>query len=276
MTPASESPSVASLAATTDGPGQSATSTLLEVSDIRCAFGGVQAVAGASFSVREGSFTGLIGPNGAGKSTMVNVIGGQVRPDAGTVSFAGSLITGRPPHEISGCGITRTFQTANIFPRLTVLENMLMGAPQWAGEGIWSGVLGKWRWGRQEAELVSQAQDILDRFDLARLQNEYAGELSGGQRRLVEIMRALMARARLLLLDEPMAGINPSLARTIAEMLSGLLADGMTLVMVEHDLQLVELVCDRVICMVQGRVLAEGSMADLRDNQEVIDAYLEG
>jgi ABC-type branched-subunit amino acid transport system ATPase component len=257
-------------------PDRASEASLLEVTDVRCAFGGIQAVAGTSFTVREGTFTGLIGPNGAGKSTMVNIIGGQIKPDAGTVQLAGEMLTGRAPHEVSRRGVTRTFQTANIFPRLTVLENLLLGASPWAGESFWNAVLGKWRWKRQETELIERAQEILERFELTRLQNEYAGELSGGQRRLVEIMRALMSRPRLLLLDEPMAGINPTLAGWIAEMLMGLLTDGMTLIMVEHDLQLVERVCDRVICMVQGRVLAEGRMADLRQNQEVIDAYLEG
>ena len=273
VTPTGES--VASLSG--PEPGQApAGDALLEVSDVRCSFGGVQAVAGTSFTVREGTFTALIGPNGAGKSTMVNIIGGQIRPTAGSVQFAGRSLTGMAPHEISQAGITRTFQTANIFPRLTVLENLLLGVREWSGESFWSAVLGKWRWGSQEATLVEKAQDMLERFGLTRLQNEYAGELSGGQRRLVEIMRALMAEPKLLLLDEPMAGINPSLARSIAEMLSALLADGVTLVMVEHDLHLVERVCNPVICMVQGRVLAQGSMTELRENREVIDAYLEG
>jgi ABC-type branched-subunit amino acid transport system ATPase component len=249
---------------------------LLDVSDLHCSFGGVQAVAGASFTVTTGSLTGMIGPNGAGKSTVINIIGGQVRPTAGTVRFGDRAVGGMSPHEISRRGITRTFQTANVFGRLTVLENLLLGAPQWRGETLGAALAGKWLWRRQEGELIEKAQGILERFGLTFLQNERAGELSGGQRRLVEIMRALMADPKLLLLDEPMAGINPTLARSIAEILVGLRDDGLTMVMVEHELHLLERICDPVICMVQGRVLAEGSMAELRANPEVVDAYLQG
>ena len=248
----------------------------LEVTDLRCSFGGVQAVAGATFSVARGTFTGLIGPNGAGKSTVVNAIGGQVRPQSGSVTFRGTPITGLAPHEVCRCGVVRTFQTANIFGRLTVLENLLLGAAAWKGEELHVALLGKWRWRQRELELVERAQGIMERFGLSHLQNEYAGELSGGQRRLVEIMRALMTDAELLLLDEPMAGINPSLGRSIADRLVEMVSEGMTMIMVEHDLNLVERVCDHVICMVQGAVLATGRMEELRENQEVVDAYLEG
>lgn len=249
---------------------------LLEVTDLRCSFGGVQAVAGASFTVAKGTLTGIIGPNGAGKSTVVNVIGGQIRPKSGSVAFQGSAITGLSPHEICGRGIVRTFQTANVFGRLTVLENMLLGAAPWSGEKLHVALLGKWSWRRQERVLVEKAQAIMERFELIHLQNEYAGQLSGGQRRLVEIMRALMTDAELLLLDEPMAGINPSLGRSIANRLVEMVGEGMTMIMIEHDLNLVERVCDHVICMVQGRVLATGKMVELRENKEVVDAYLEG
>jgi len=257
-------------------PTHSRDGQLLEVSDLRCSFGGVQAVAGATFSVSKGTLTGIIGPNGAGKSTVVNVIGGQIRPKSGSVEYQGAPITGLSPHEICRRGIVRTFQTANIFGRLTVLENMLLGAAPWRGEKLHVALLGKWSWRRQERALVQKAQTIMERFELSHLQNEYAGELSGGQRRLVEIMRALMADGELLLLDEPMAGINPSLGRSIANRLVEMVGEGMTMIMVEHDLNLVERVCDHVICMVQGRVLATGRMAELRENQEVVDAYLEG
>jgi branched-chain amino acid transport system ATP-binding protein len=249
---------------------------ILEVDELRCSFGGVQAVSGATFSVGAGTLTGLIGPNGAGKSTVVNVIGGQIRPKSGTVTFRGAPITGLSPHEVARRGVVRTFQTANVFGRLTVLENLLLGASPWHGEMLHRALIGKWSWRRQERELVEKAQALLERFELAHLQNEYAGELSGGQRRLVEIMRALMTDAQLLLLDEPMAGINPSLGRTIADRLVEMVGEGMTMIMVEHDLNLVERVCDHVVCMVQGRVLATGTMSDLRENQEVVDAYLEG
>jgi ABC-type branched-subunit amino acid transport system ATPase component len=249
---------------------------LLEVSDLHCAFGGVQAVAGASFAVEAGSLTGLIGPNGAGKSTVINVIDGQVRPNAGSITFDGTEIHGWPTHRIAQAGVARTFQSANVFGRLTMLENMLLGARPWKGESLPVALLGGRAWRRREAVLVDRAQSILRRFDMLSHQNEYAGSLSGGQKRILEIMRSLMSDPKLLLLDEPMAGINPSLALRIAEHLADLRTGGMTMLMVEHDLRIVEKVCDPVIVMVQGRVAAEGSLAEVRQNPEVVNAYLAG
>jgi branched-chain amino acid transport system ATP-binding protein len=250
--------------------------TILEVCGLRCAFGGVQAVDDTSFAIRRGTITGLIGPNGAGKSTVINAIGGQVRPQAGSVKFEDREVSGQSPHRIARTGITRTFQTPNLFPRLTVLENLLYGAPPWRGEGLLSALVGGAMWRRGQNDLVGEAQEIMRRFDVLPLQNEYAGALSGGQKRIVEIMRALMARPKLLLLDEPMAGVNPTLARTIAAHLGELRAEGMTMLMIEHDLRLVGDVCDPVIVMAQGRVLAEAPMADLQRNEEVVRAYLTG
>jgi branched-chain amino acid transport system permease protein len=249
---------------------------LLQVADLRRAFGGVQAVAGTMFTVSRGTITGLIGPNGAGKSTVLSLIGGQLRPDAGSIRFGGVEIAGLPPHTIARRGLIRTFQTANLFARMTVLENMLLGAPPWIGESVAGALLGKWFWRRHEQALVDQARAILDRFGMAQVENEYAGRLSGGQKRIVEIMRALMAKPRLLLLDEPMAGVNPTLAGSIANHLTELCAEGITILMVEHEMKMVSLICDPVIVMVQGRVLAEGTMTTLRTNQEVLDAYLAG
>jgi ABC-type branched-subunit amino acid transport system ATPase component len=249
---------------------------LLEVSDLRCTFGSIDAVDGASLGVRHGSLTGMIGPNGAGKTTVINAIGGQVRATGGSIRFAGADLAGRPPHEIARSGVTRTFQTPNLFPRLTVLENMLLGAPAWKGESLAAALVGGLRWRRGQDALIEQAQTIMLRFDMLSFQNELGGALSGGQKRIVEIMRALMAAPRLLLLDEPMAGVNPSLARRIATHLTELQSDGMTMLMIEHDLRLVGDICDPVIVMVQGRVLAEAPLAELQRNEEVVRAYLTG
>jgi len=249
---------------------------LLVVADLHRSFGGVHAVAGASFTVRAGTNTGLIGPNGAGKSTVLSLIGGQLRPTSGRVLFQGAEVSGQRPHRLAERGVIRTFQTANLFGRMTVIENLLLGAPAWRGESVTAALAGKWSWKAGEERLVLQAREVLTRFEMEHTEREYAANLSGGQKRIVEIMRAVMARPQLLLLDEPMAGVNPALAGRIAGHLSELRSEGITLLMVEHELAVVERICDPVIVMAQGRVLAEGSMADLRANREVVDAYLAG
>ncbi len=249
---------------------------LLRVEGLACHFGGVQAVRDASFTVRRGTITGLIGPNGAGKSTVINLISGRTRPAAGSVRFAGAEIAGRRPHEVARHGIVRTFQQANVFAGLTVLENLLAGASPWRGERLAAALGPKRVWSAGEAELIARARDILRRFGLEHLANDRAGSLSGGQRRLVELMRALMGEPELLLLDEPMAGVSPALAQSIATQLEDLRDAGLTLLMVEHELRLVERLCDPVVVMAQGRVLAEGTMAQLQADQAVIDAYLGG
>lgn len=263
-------------AAESPGGPAGATSALLEVDQLSRSFGGVQAVAGASFTVQADTITGLIGPNGAGKSTVMSLIAGQIPPTSGRVLFQGEVVSRERPHRLAGRGIIRTFQTPNLFGRMTVIENMLLGAPAWRGESLGAALLGKWSWRAEEQKLVEQAREILRRFRMEHVEREYAGNLSGGQKRIVEIMRALMARPRLLLLDEPMAGVNPTLARRIGDHLAELRSEGITMLMVEHELALVERLCDHVIVMTQGKVLAEGSMVDLRANREVINAYLEG
>jgi neutral amino acid transport system ATP-binding protein len=249
---------------------------LLEVNGLACRFGGVQAVADATFGVASGTITGLIGPNGAGKSTVIDLISGRSPLQRGAVRFVGRDITGQPPHAIARHGIVRTFQKSNVFGRLTVLENLLVGATPWPGERLRRALGRRSSWSETESELHQRAFELLARFKLEKLANEYAGSLSGGQKRLVELMRALMAQPRMLLLDEPMAGVNPSLAMSIAARLEELRDDGMTMLMVEHELRLVERLCDPVVVMARGKVLAEGSMAELQANEEVVDAYLGG
>jgi ABC-type branched-subunit amino acid transport system ATPase component len=257
--------------AAAQGPGP-----LLRVEGLACQFGGVHAVQDATFVVRRGTITGLIGPNGAGKSTVINLISGRTSPARGSIHFDGKQIAGQRPHEVARHGIVRTFQQANVFGGLTVLENLLVGAGPWRGERLTAALGRKRAWSGTERELAEHAWEVLERFGLTDIANSYAAALSGGQRRLVELMRALMARPKLLLLDEPMAGVSPPLAVTIARRLEELRDTGMTMLMVEHELRLVERLCDPVVVMAQGRVLAEGAMAELRANQEVVDAYLGG
>jgi ABC-type branched-subunit amino acid transport system ATPase component len=249
---------------------------LLQVEGLACHFGGLLAVRNATFTVRRGTITGLIGPNGAGKSTIVNLISGRTRPTSGSVRFDGAEIAGRRPHEVARHGIMRTFQQANVFGGLTVLENLLVGAAPWRGERLAAALAPRRVWSATEAELIERAWDLLRRFGLTAIANDRAAALSGGQRRLVELMRALMGEPKLLLLDEPMAGVSPALAQSVAAQLEELRDSGMTMLMVEHELRLVERLCDPVVVMAQGKVLAEGAMAQLRTDQAVIDAYLGG
>jgi ABC-type branched-subunit amino acid transport system ATPase component len=225
--------------------------------------------------VPAGRITGLIGPNGAGKSTVLGMIAGAIRPTAGSVVFDGSHIEGKPPYQLARQGLVRTFQIAGVFDRLTVLENLLVGRPM-RGESLRGALLGKRYWREEQAAAVGRGRDLLRRFELAEKQDEYAGNLSGGQKRLLEIARALMARPRLLLLDEPMAGVNPVLVRRIEEYLRELSAEGLTMLMVEHSLPVVERLCDPVVVMAQGRTVSTGTMAELRSRREVLDAYLIG
>ncbi|MGI8968998.1 MAG: ABC transporter ATP-binding protein, partial [Chloroflexota bacterium] len=187
----------------------SAGDPVLSVQDVHRDFGGVQAVNGASFDLPPHCITGLIGPNGAGKSTMLGVIAGALKPTAGTILFEGRDITTEPAYQRARRGIVRTFQMSSEFTKLTVLENLLVAVPRPKGESFWGAILGKRYWGAEERDSIQRARHLLDRFNMAEKESQYAGNLSGGQKRLVEIMRALMAQPQLLLLDEPMAGVHP-------------------------------------------------------------------
>jgi branched-chain amino acid transport system permease protein len=250
--------------------------TLLAVTDLHRQFGGVHAVNGASFQVPPGRITGLIGPNGAGKTTALNVIAGTLKPTAGNISYRGQDITGLPSYRVARRGIIRTFQISSEFAWLTVLENLLVAAPGQRGEALWQAALGKRYWQPHERKMVQRARELLARFDMSAKEDEYAGNLSGGQKRLLELMRGLMADPALLLLDEPMAGVNPSLARRIEQHLIDLRDEGLTMLMIEHELAVVERLCDPVIVMAQGRVISQGTMAEVRTDREVLDAYLIG
>jgi ABC-type branched-subunit amino acid transport system ATPase component len=239
-------------------------------------FGGVRAVAGVSIAVNRGTLTGLIGPNGAGKSTLLAMLAGTLPPSAGLISYDGRDVTAMPAYKRARLGLVRTFQLASEFKRLTVLENLLAAVPGHRGDSMRGALRGPRYWRQDEAAAVTRARVLLDRFGLTAHENTYAGDLSGGQRRLVEIMRALMAEPTVLLLDEPMAGVHPALARRIGELLTGLCADGLTILMVEHELAIMDEFCDPVIVMAEGTVLAEGTMRALRGRPEVVEAYLVG
>jgi branched-chain amino acid transport system ATP-binding protein len=263
-------PSDAMLAA----PSPSQTKPILTVDDLQVHFGAVRAVDGLSFEVAGGTAVGLIGPNGAGKSTALKAIGGEVRPTSGAVLFDGSDLAGKRSHVAARHGLIRTFQLGGEFARLTVMENLLVAVPGLRGQSIWGALAGRRWWGAAQQAEVIRAREVLGRLELQNKEDEYASDLSGGQRKLVEIGRALMARPTMMLLDEPMAGVNRSLARRIEEALSALRDEGMTLLLVEHELGSVERLCDRVIVMAQGHQIADGNMGQLRSRQEVLDAYL--
>jgi branched-chain amino acid transport system ATP-binding protein len=239
-------------------------------------YGGVHAVDGVSFTVDRGSITGLIGPNGAGKSTVLGVVAGFVPPTSGRIWFNGEDITGKPMHEVARRGLVRTFQMARVFGGLTAIENLLVSVPHQRGESPLGIVGGSWYWRKQERELVNEAREMLYRFGLDGKEDEYGRNLSGGQRRAVEIMRALMMKPKLLLLDEPMAGLSPSLALQLERTFTRLAEEGLTLFIVEHELDTVDRICGKVIVMSQGRVLSQGRMSELRTRKEVQDAYVIG
>jgi len=248
----------------------------LEVEELRCTLGGVDAVAGVSFSVPEGPTAGLIGPNGAGKSTLVGLIAGTRLPDAGTVRLFGEDISRLPAWKRSRSGLARTFQLSSEFARLTVLENLMVACRDEAGETIWGALFRRRRWRAVERVHAERAWELLERFRLEHKANEYAGLLSGGEKRMVEIMRGLMSHPRVLLLDEPMAGINPTLRDEIAEYLWSLKRDGLTMIMVEHELGAVERLCDTVLVMANGRLIGQGKYSEVIKMGEVVDAYING
>ena len=257
-----------------DGELSTSSTEMLRVDAIECSFGGNLAVQSASFVVARSGITGLIGPNGAGKSTMINLIAGSTRAQRGSIFFVGENITGLAPHQIARKGLVRTFQKANLFSRMTVLENLLAGVVSMKGDSFADALLGRWRWQRSESGFVDEARELLARFSMNRYEDTYAGELSGGEKRMVELMRGMMAHPKMLILDEPMAGVNQTRAREIGGYLCELADDGLTILVVEHEMAFIEQVCNHVIVMAQGSVLAEGTMAELRESKAVIDAYL--
>ena len=246
---------------------------LLEVRDVVHAFGGVRAVDGATLEVEAGSITGLIGPNGAGKSTLFNCVSGFLRPQSGQVLLDGRRIDGAKPHKIARAGLVRTFQTPRALTRMTVLENVVLAAPRNGGERLGGTLARSAR--RREREARSRAVELLELVRLDEYADTLAGTLSGGQRKLLDLVRALMAEPTILLLDEPMAGVSPALRVELLEHILALrMRDGVTLLIVEHDLDFVMRASDRVIVMNDGHVIAQGTPDDVRSDERVVDAYL--
>ncbi len=248
--------------------------SLLDIQALTHSFDGVHALRGVNLTVEAGRITGLIGPNGAGKTTLFNCISGMIRPDSGTICFAGQSITGRRPDRITRAGLVRTFQIAHGFPRLSVLENLLLYGPRQPGEHVMPAILRPPAARRRDEQLHNQAIAIARRLNLTGVLDNRAADLSGGQKKLLEIGRALMAEPRLLLLDEPVAGVNPTLTREIAAHLRDLLAEGITILLIEHHMDTIAALCDPVIVMAEGTRLREGRFDALANDPVVREAYM--
>ncbi len=248
---------------------------MLEIQGLHKAFGGIHAVDGAGFTVAEGSITGLIGPNGAGKTTLFNLVAAALRPDAGRVTFDGHDITGMAPHELFARRLLRTFQIPHEFATMTALDNLMMVPGGQAGEHLTSTWLAWGRVKRQEAEVLARAERVLEFLGLSHVASLPAGNLSGGQKKLLEIGRTMMVDSRLVLLDEIGAGVNRTLLSEIASRIEELNTEhGYTFCLIEHDMDLIRRLCHRVVVMAEGRVLTIGSAEEVQSDPEVIEAYL--
>ena len=250
---------------------------MLEIKEIEKSFGGLTAVADCSLRVEQGSITGLIGPNGAGKTTLFNVITGHYKPDRGKITFQGERIGGLPPHRIFQKKIYRTFQITREFAQMTVLENLMLMPELQMGEKIWNTWLRPAAVRRQEKAIQEKALDVLEFVELIDLKDEYAGSLSGGQKKLLELARSMMAEPKMVLLDEPGAGVNPTLMKKLMANIRRLCEEKkITFFLIEHDMDLVMNLCNPVIVMSEGRKLAEGSPEEIKRDEKVLEAYLGG
>ncbi len=248
---------------------------MIEVHDIHKHFGGFHAVDGATLQIAEGSITGLIGPNGAGKTTLFNVIAGVLKPTSGRVTMAGEDITGLPPHELFSKGLLRTFQIAHEFTSMSVRENLMMVPGGQTGEALWNTWFGRKRIADEERALAAKADEVLEFLTIDHLTHERAGNLSGGQKKLLELGRTMMVDARIVFLDEVGAGVNRTLLNTIGDAIIRLNKErGYTFCVIEHDMDFIGRLCDPVICMAEGKVLAEGTLDEIKANEQVIEAYL--
>ncbi|HEY1294748.1 MAG TPA: ABC transporter ATP-binding protein [Chloroflexota bacterium] len=250
-------------------------SALLQVDSISRRFGGIQAVDGATFDVEAGSISGLIGPNGAGKTTAFNLISGFLRTQSGAITFDGKRIEDQKAHMIARQGLVRTFQIPRVLTRMSVLENVQLAATHQPGETLGAALFVPRAVSRREREVRDEAMQMLELVRLSPLASHYAGTLSGGQRKLLELARALMTRPRMILLDEPMAGVAPTLALQLLEHILELQASrGTTFLVIEHDMEAIMAISERVVVMDEGRVIAIGSATEIQQNERVIEAYL--
>ncbi len=264
---------VAALADIAREPGVAKPDPILVVDGVHRRFGGLTAVDVDHLEVQRGSITALIGPNGAGKTTFFNLLTGFDRPDSGSWTYNGERMGGTAAHKVARAGMVRTFQLTKSLARLSVLENMKLGATGQRGESFARALLPP-LWRGQERGIEARAIELLARFKLDTKRDDFAGTLSGGQRKLLEMARALMVEPELVMLDEPMAGVNPALTQSLLGHVKGLREEGMTVVFVEHDMDVVYDISDWVVVMAEGRIIAEGPPAAIGANQEVIDAYL--
>jgi branched-chain amino acid transport system ATP-binding protein len=250
---------------------------LITIENVSKSFGGLQAVKDVSFSVADKSITGLIGPNGAGKSTLFNIVAGVISPDQGRISLHGEDITGLPPHKLFHKGLVRTFQIPHEFARMTVRENLMIVPAGQSGENL----LKSWlRWARvirEDRSILEKVDEVLDFLEISHVADELAGNLSGGQKKLLDLGRAMMTDARAVLLDEPGAGVNRTLLGKISEAIQRLNEErGYTFCVIEHDMDLIARLCDPVMVMANGELIASGPMSEIRENEEVREAYLGG
>jgi len=246
---------------------------ILVADGVRRSFGGLVAVDVDHIEVARGQITALIGPNGAGKTTFFNLLTGFDRPDEGSWSLNGRSMAGLPAYRVARLGMVRTFQLTKALAKLTVLENMRLGATEQRGESLWQATL-PFLWRKQENQITERAHELLARFKLDAKAGDFAGSLSGGQRKLLEMARALMVRPDLVMLDEPMAGVNPALKQSLLGHVKSLREDGMSVLFVEHDMDMVRDISDRVIVMAAGKVVSQGTPDQVMSDPAVIDAYL--
>ena len=255
-------------------PGVAKPDPILTIDGVKRSFGGITAVNVDHLEIQRGIITGLIGPNGAGKTTLFNLMTGFDTPDTGTWRFNGAPLSGVPAHLVARRGMVRTFQLTKALSRMTVMENMQLGATGQLGERFLPSLIPR-LWRRQEREITARADELLARFKLDHMRDEYAGTLSGGQRKLLEMARALMVEPELVMLDEPMAGVNPALTQSLLGHIKGLRDDeSRTVVFVEHDMDVVFDISDWVVCMAEGAIIAEGPPSSIGQNAAVIEAYL--
>ena len=248
---------------------------MIQVHDLHKHFGGFHAVDGATLGIAKGSITGLIGPNGAGKTTLFNVIAGVLKPTSGRVTMLGEDITGLEPHQLFHKGLLRTFQIAHEFHSMTVRENLMMVPPRQSGENLWSAWFHRQRIAQEEAAIVKKANEVLEFLTIDHIADEKAGNISGGQKKLLELGRTMMTDAKVVFLDEVGAGVNRTLLNTIADAIVRLNKErGYTFVVIEHDMDFIGRICNPVICMAEGKVLAQGTLAEIKANEQVIEAYL--
>jgi len=254
-------------------PGAAKSDPILVAKDVVRTFGGLTAVAVDHLEIQRGAITALIGPNGAGKTTFFNLLTGFDKPDRGDVSLGGKSINNVASYKLAKQGMVRTFQLTKALSRLTVIENMKLGATGQIGESFWRALITP-LWSAQEKDVERRATELLERFNMAHMSDEFAGTMSGGQRKLIEMARALMTDPRIVMLDEPMAGVNPALTQSLLGHVKGLRSEGRTVIFVEHDMDVVRDISDWVVVMAEGAIIAEGTPDDIASNPEVIDAYL--